>query len=163
MPESVGGRAEAGYRIFNAVAAVTPYAAVQAQNFHTPTYSETDYSGGSFGLTYDARNATDTRSELGTRFDRGILVNWNAVIALRGRLAWAHDWISDPNVMPTFQALPGASFIVQGATPAKSSALTSAGAELRLINGVSLLGKFDGEFAAHSQTYAGTGTVRYTW
>jgi len=139
------------------------YAAVQAQNFHTPTYSETDYSGGSFGLTYDARNATDTRSELGTRFDRGILVNWNAVIALRGRLAWAHDWISDPNVMPTFQALPGAGFIVQGATPAKNSALTSAGAELRLINGVSLLGKFDGEFAAHSQTYAGTGTVRYTW
>jgi hypothetical protein len=37
------------------------------------------------------------------------------------------------------------------------------GAELRLINGVSLLGKFDGEFAAHAQTYAGTGTVRYTW
>jgi outer membrane autotransporter protein len=161
--ESIGGRAEAGYRILNPVAAVTPYAAVQAQNFHTPTYSETDYSGGSFGLTYDARNATDTRSELGTRFDRGILVNWNAVIALRGRLAWAHDWISDPNVMPTFQALPGAGFIVQGATPAKNSALTSAGAELRLINGVSLLGKFDGEFAAHSQTYAGTGTVRYTW
>jgi uncharacterized protein with beta-barrel porin domain len=65
--------------------------------------------------------------------------------------------------MPTFQALPGAGFIVQGATPAKNSALTSAGAELRLINCVSLLGKFDGEFAAHSQTYAGTGTVRYTW
>ena len=65
--------------------------------------------------------------------------------------------------MPTFQALPGAGFIVQGATPAKNSALTSGGAELRLINGVSLLGKFDGEFAAHSQTYAGTGTVRYTW
>ena len=100
---------------------------MQAQNFHTPTYSETDYSGGSFGLTYNARNATDTRSELGTRFDRDILVNWNAVIALRGRLAWAHDWISDPNVMPAFQALPGASFIVQGATPAKNSALTSLG------------------------------------
>ena len=38
-----------------------------------------------------------------------------------------------------------------------------AGAELRLVNGVSLLGKFDGELASHSQTYAGTGTVRYTW
>jgi uncharacterized protein with beta-barrel porin domain len=58
---------------------------------------------------------------------------------------------------------PGARFIVNGATPAKNLALTSAGAELRLINGVSLLGKFDGEFAAHSQTYAGTGTVRYVW
>ena len=46
---------------------------------------------------------------------------------------------------------------------AKNSALTSAGAELRLINGVSLLGKFDGEFAAQSQTCAGTSTVRYVW
>jgi uncharacterized protein with beta-barrel porin domain len=48
-------------------------------------------------------------------------------------------------------------------TPAKNSALTSAGAELRLANGVSLLAKFDGEFAAHSSTYAGTGTIRRTW
>src|SRR6202048_4421779 len=71
--------------------------------------------------------------------------------------------VTDPSVMPVFEALPGASFIVNGATPAKNSALTSAGAELRLINGVSLLAKFDGEFAAHSQTYAGTGTVRYVW
>jgi hypothetical protein len=37
----------------------------------------------------------------------------------------------------------------------------SAGAELRLANGVVLLAKFDGEFASHSSTYAGTGTVRY--
>jgi hypothetical protein len=37
------------------------------------------------------------------------------------------------------------------------------GAELRLVNGVTLSGKFDGEFASHSSTYAGTGTVRYTW
>jgi outer membrane autotransporter protein len=161
--ESFGGRAEAGYRIPNAIAAITPYAAVQAQNFHTPTYSETDITGGGSGLTYASRNATDTRSELGARFDRPILVNWNAVLALRARIAWAHDWISDPSLMPTFEAVPGASFIVNGATPAKNSALTSAGAELRLINGFSLLGKFDGEFAAHSQTYAGTGTVRYVW
>jgi outer membrane autotransporter protein len=161
--ESFGGRAEAGYRVPGVIAAVTPYAAVQAQSFHTPSYSETDYSGGDFGLTYNANNASDTRSELGARFDRAILLNWNSVLALRAKLAWAHDWISDPNLLPTFEALPGAGFLVQGATPAKNSALTSAGAELRLINGVSLLGKFDGEFATRSQTYAGTGTVRYVW
>ena len=62
-----------------------------------------------------------------------------------------------------FQTLPGASFIVNGATPAKNSALVSEGAELRLANGVALLAKFDGKFASHSSTYAGTGTVRYTW
>jgi uncharacterized protein with beta-barrel porin domain len=46
---------------------------------------------------------------------------------------------------------------------AADSALVSAGTEYRLANGVTLIGKFDGEFAAHSSTYAGTGTVRYTW
>jgi hypothetical protein len=28
---------------------------------------------------------------------------------------------------------------------------------------LSLLAKFDGEFANGSQTYAGSGTLRYTW
>jgi uncharacterized protein with beta-barrel porin domain len=86
-----------------------------------------------------------------------------AVLALRGKVARAHDWITDPSLMPTFEALPGASFIVNGATPAKNSALTSAGAELRLANGLACLAKFDSELASHSSTYAGTGTVRYTW
>ena len=65
--------------------------------------------------------------------------------------------------MPLFQSLPGSSFIVNGATPAKDSALASAGAELRLANGITLLAKFDGDFASHSSTYAGTGTIRYSW
>jgi len=37
------------------------------------------------------------------------------------------------------------------------------GSELRLRNGWSLIGKFDGEFASRLQSYAGTGTVRYIW
>jgi outer membrane autotransporter protein len=161
--QSLGARVEGGYRLAAFFGGVTPYAAIQAQTFRTPSYSETDVNGGGFALAYNARNATDTRSELGARFDRVLAFNPSALLALRARLAWAHDWISDPTLAPVFQALPGASFIVNGAAPARDSALASAGAELRLANGVSLLGKFDGEFAAHSSTYAGTGTVRYTW
>jgi uncharacterized protein with beta-barrel porin domain len=71
--------------------------------------------------------------------------------------------VSDPTLAALFQTLPGASFIVNGATPAKDSALVSAGTELRLASGVTLLAKFDGEFASRSTTYAGTGTVRYAW
>ena len=85
------------------------------------------------------------------------------MLALRGRSHGHTTGSAIRTSCPMFEALPGASFLVQGATPAKNSALTSAGAELRLINGVSVLGKFDGEFATHSQTYAGTGTVRYVW
>jgi hypothetical protein len=47
------------------------------------------------------------------------------------RFPWAHDWVSPPT-LDVFQTLLGASFIVNGAAPAKNSAFTSAGAELRL-------------------------------
>jgi uncharacterized protein with beta-barrel porin domain len=109
------------------------------------------------------RQSFGSASALGGRFDRLLLLNPEAALTLRARVAWAHDWVSDPTLIAMFQTLPGASFIVNGATPAKNSALVSQGAELRLANGVVLLAKFDGEFASHSSTYAGTGTVRYTW
>jgi outer membrane autotransporter protein len=161
--QSFGGRLEGGYRLMTVYGGLTPYAAIQAQSFRTPSYSESDLNGGGFALAYNSRSATDTRSELGARFDRLLLLNPGAALTMRARVAWAHDWISDPTLAAVFQTLPGASFIVNGATPAKNSALTSAGAELRLANSVTLVGKFDGEFASRSSTYAGTGTVRYTW
>src|SRR5260221_7864282 len=40
-----------------------------------------------FALAFGSRDATDTRSELGTRFDRVLAVYTNAVLALRGRIA----------------------------------------------------------------------------
>jgi uncharacterized protein with beta-barrel porin domain len=161
--QSFGGRVEGGYRFAMPIAGVTPYAAVQVQSFHAPGYSETDVLGGGFGLAFAARSATDTRSELGSRFYKQMVVSPDAVLALRARAAWAHDWVSDPMLTASFQALPGASFIVNGAIPAKDSALTSVGAELRYRNGWSLMAKFDGELASRAQTYAGTGTVRYSW
>jgi uncharacterized protein with beta-barrel porin domain len=91
------------------------------------------------------------------------VVSPTAVLALRARLAWAHNWVSDHTLAAAFELLPGASFVVTGAVPAKDSALTTAGAELRLLNGVSLIGKFDGDFARLANTYAGTGVLRYLW
>jgi uncharacterized protein YhjY with autotransporter beta-barrel domain len=67
--QSFGGRVETGYRFGVPVVGVTPYAAVQAQSFRTPGYSEVDVNGGGFGLAYNSRTGTDTRSELGSRFD----------------------------------------------------------------------------------------------
>ena len=161
--QSYGGRLEGGYRFATPYAGITPYAAIQAQNFHTPGYTETGLIPSGFALAFNGRDATDTRSELGARFDRVLAIYTNAVLALRGRVAWAHDWVSDPTLTPLFQTLPGASFIVNGALPVKNSALASAGGELRLANGLTLLAKFDGEFASRSNTYAGTGAIRYRW
>src|SRR5690349_2903447 len=46
--QSFGGRIETGYRYGLASVGVTPYAAVQAQTFHTPAYNETDITAGGF-------------------------------------------------------------------------------------------------------------------
>src|SRR4029077_11581741 len=92
--QSFGGRVEGGYRVALYYGGITPYAAIQAQSFHTPGYTETDAIANGFALTFNGRDASDTRSELGTRFDRVLAVYSNAVLALRGRVAWAHDWVS---------------------------------------------------------------------
>jgi len=82
---------------------------------------------------------------------------------LRARLAWAHDWISNPTLNAVFESLPGAGFTVNGAAPAKDRALATLGADLQVAPNWKLSAKLDGEFASRSQTYAGTGTVRYSW
>jgi uncharacterized protein with beta-barrel porin domain len=165
--QSYAARLESGYRyavpITGVIAGVTPYAALQAQDFHTPSYSETDLTGGGFALGYNSMNATDTRSELGARFDNLQIVDGMPLV-LRGRLAWAHDWYTDATALnAVFETLPGSNFTVNGATAPKNSALTTAAAELHVNANWTAIAKFDGEFGSGSQTYGGTGTLRYNW
>src|ERR1051326_4844406 len=175
--QSYAGRLEGGYRFVLPAPSlpahasggglgnrfgVTPYAAVQVQDFHTPSYGETDLTSGGFGLSYSAMTGTDTRSELGSRFDDRTVFNSMPLI-LRARLAWAHDWVSNPALSAGFESLPGTGFTVNGAPIPHDSALTSAGAQLFFTANCSLFAKFDGAFAKGSQTYAGSGTLRYTW
>jgi uncharacterized protein with beta-barrel porin domain len=61
------------------------------------------------------------------------------------------------------QTLPGAGFTVNGAAIPHDSALTTVGAQWFITPCWTLLAKFDGEFGNGSQTYAGSGTLRYTW
>jgi autotransporter-associated beta strand protein len=161
--QSYGARLESGY-CFGVLPSlgVTPYAALQAQDFHTPGYSESDLSAGGFGLSYAAMNATDVRTELGSRFDDSTLVAGMPLI-LRSKIAWAHDFVGNPALSAAFESLPGSNFIVNGAAMPHDSALVSAGAELFLTQRWTLLAKFDGEFANGSQTYGGSGTLRYSW
>jgi uncharacterized protein with beta-barrel porin domain len=161
---SYGGRVETGYRIATDVVAVTPYAAVQAQAFHLPSYNETASLGtNNFALTYNSQTSTDTRTEVGTWLDRSFATPDDGVVVLRGRVAWAHDWASGQGVSAVFQSFTAPGFVVQGAATPSDSVLTSAGAELRLASGLTFGVKLDGNWVSRAQTYGGTGTLRYTW
>ncbi|MEO6842386.1 MAG: autotransporter domain-containing protein [Bradyrhizobium sp.] len=160
------GRLESGYRFVAPVAGgvgITPYAAAQFTSFELPAYAEGVLSGSSaFALAYGAKSVTDTRSELGLRTDKSYALT-DAILTLRDRLAWAHDYDPDRTVAATFQALPGASFAVNGAAQASDSALTTATVEVKYMNGWSVAATFEGEFSDVTRSYAGKGVVRYVW
>jgi uncharacterized protein with beta-barrel porin domain len=159
----LSGRVEGGYRIVTPAMGFTPYAAGQLVHVVLPSYAERAISGSStFALVYDAKHATMARTELGARADRAFALD-NSILTLRGRAAWAHDFNSDRSIAASFQTLPGASFIVNGAMPSHDALLTSASAELAWSNGVSVAATFDGEFSATTASYAGKGVLRYQW
>jgi uncharacterized protein with beta-barrel porin domain len=82
---------------------------------------------------------------------------------MRGRAAWAHDYTTDRNVAATFQSLPAATFVVNGAASAHDAARTTASAEMKFLSGLSLVATFEGEFSDVARSYAGKGIVRYQW
>jgi autotransporter-associated beta strand protein len=157
------GRVEGGYRYATPWAGITPYAAAQFTTISLPSYAEQVLAGaGNFALRYNARDVTDSRTELGLRADRSLAMQ-SGILTLRGRLAWAHDFNTDRSAGAVFQTLPGAFFVVNGAAPASDLALASAAAEMKWLNGWSTAATFDGEFANGYHSYAGKGVVRYAW
>jgi len=160
------GRVEGGYRFvapWVGGVGITPYAAGQFTTFDLPSYAEQALSGaGTFALAYGAKDVTDTRSELGIRTDKSFAVQ-GGILILRTRFGWAHDYDPDRSIAATFQSLPGASFVVNGAAQAADSALTTASAEMKWTSGWSVAGTFEGEFSSVTNSYAGKGVVRYQW
>jgi uncharacterized protein with beta-barrel porin domain len=148
------GRLEGGYRFVSPWIGVgiTPYAAGQFTTFDLPAYAEQAVIGSNqFALAYGAKSVTDPRSELGVRTDKSYAMP-DGVLTLRGRLAWAHDYNTDRAIGATFQSLPGASFVVNGAA-----------VEKKWLSGWSAAATFEGEFSSVTESYAGKGVVRYQW
>jgi uncharacterized protein with beta-barrel porin domain len=87
----------------------------------------------------------------------------HGIVTVRGRAAWAHDFNPDRSIAATFQTLPGASFVVNGAAQAHDAGLVTASAEKKWLNGWSAAATFEGEFSSNSSSYAGKAVARYQW
>src|SRR6201999_1148107 len=144
------GRLEGGYRLVSpwvGGVGITPYAAAQFPTFDLPAYAEQAVTGtNTFALDYGAKSVTDPRSELGLRGDKSFAMP-DGILTLRGGVAWAHDFNPDRSIGGTFQPPPGASFAVNGAAQASDSALVTASAEKKWLNGWSAAVTFEGEFS----------------
>ena len=69
------------------------------------------------------------------------------MLTLRGRAAWAHDFNPESAAAATFQTLPGASFVVNGAARHMMRRST-ASAEMKWLNGGPPAATFEGEFSS---------------
>jgi autotransporter-associated beta strand protein len=157
------GRLESGYRFTTSLAGLTPFAAGQFTTYDLPAYGERVRTGNAtFALNYDSKTVTEWRSELGLRADRSFAMAAGQ-LTLGGKLAWAHNFENERKLTATFQALPGASFEVNGAAMAEDAALTTVSLEMKWDNGLSAAAVFDGDFSGVSQAYAGWGLLRYQW
>ena len=94
--------------------ACTSVCCLPGADFHTPAYSDRTPPAASFGIVL-----------CGDECDRCAQRTWRSLrcadAALRlaahsgARAAWAHDFVNNPSLKPTFQSLPGGSFTVNGA------------------------------------------------
>jgi uncharacterized protein with beta-barrel porin domain len=156
-------RLEGGWRFAYGTSGITPYTAGQVTGFFLPGYAESLVAGvNTFALAYSGKDVTASRSELGLRGDTSFALA-DAVLTLRGRAAWAHNFNTDRSVSALFQTLPASGFTVFGASPARNSALVTASAETKWLNGFSVAATFEGEFSKVTASYAGKGVVRFQW
>ena len=143
----------------------TPYAAAQFTTFDLPAYAEQAHrlARNTFALAYNAKDVTDTRSELGLRTDKSFAMHGCDPDLARplspGRMISTPTATSRP---PSRRCRVQASSSTARRRRA-NSALTTASAEVKWINGWSAAATFEGEFSDVTRSYAGKGVVRYVW
>jgi outer membrane autotransporter protein len=159
-----GAQVEGGYWFGSDTTAAIPYAGVHAFSFRMPSYSETDVTGGGFGLAFARHVENEFRSELGMLFEHVMeFEKIDAKLEVYSRFAWVHDWFTDPTLLAFFETLPGPGFDVSGATPARDLARFGAGAELKLKERVIIEAEGNTEVAGRSHSYSGFGTMKVRW
>ena len=161
--DAFSGRLEGGWRLATAWGGLTPYAAGEATTYYLPDYAESARAGSNlFALNYQGDTVTAARSEFGLRADSSLPLAAGR-LTLGGKLAWAHNFDNERQVSAEFQALPGTSFVVNGAAIAEDAVLAGASVEMTWRNGFSLAAAFDGDFSGASQAYVGSVLLRYQW
>lgn len=156
-------RIEIGKRIAMENFAVTPFSAVEIAHLHTRPFVEQASGGvGLFALSFQSQGVSSMPTFIGlkteARLDMGgsILTPWVA-------LAWRHEWSANRSQTASLVALPGASFVVIGARPARDAAQVKGGVNLAFSQSVALFATFEGEFGTKNPVYAGKGGMKMAW
>ena len=154
-------RGEIGKRFFYGPTGVTPFAAVEYANLDADGFREQPVTGaGLLALRVAARTTESLPVFAGLRLDGFYSLSGGQVLRPFVQVAYVHEFDPTRNLNNGLLVLPNATFLVQGARPAKDGAQTKAGAEIALQPNVTLFATFDGEFSDRQTIYGGKGGLR---
>jgi outer membrane autotransporter protein len=163
----LSGRVEVGSKRVFGRFAVTPFAAVQFaelwQNGFTEANPVPAGAAGPLGLTYGSISVSSLPTFVGAQFDTRFAFSNGMALSPYTRLSWVHEFKPNRAINPTFIALPGAAFTVDGPRAASDAVRIDAGAKFAIRPNAWLFASFDGEFSSRSQSYAGKGGARISW
>ena len=161
--EEIRTRLEIGRRIASENFAVTPFTAIEIAHLHTKPFIEQAAGGvGMFALSFNGQGIASTPTFIGlkaeARLDLGgaILTPWVS-------LAWRHEWSTNRTQTATLNALPGASFVIIGARPARDAAQVKGGVNLAITQQIAIFATFEGEFGTKNPVYSGRGGMKVAW
>ena len=142
----------------------TPFVALEIAQLSTRGFNEYASNGVAnvYGLQSFGQTVADVPGFVGLRLDGATSFGGFAIRPVVS-VAYLHEFAPQRNLTNGFISLPGATFLVQGARPARNAAQTKLGAETSLGRNLSLFADFDGEFSGVAQVYGGKGGLRYVW
>ncbi len=115
----------AGYSFYTWWFYVTPLAALAAASFNQPSYNESLAGGSVAGgaRVVNSQTTTSVPLSLGFQLDRTFPVAEGWTLQPTLRTAWVHEFDTSRDLTAGFEAIPGPSFEVTGASAAANSAL----------------------------------------
>ena len=161
--QEVRTRLEIGRRIAHENFAVTPFSAIEIAHLSTSPFIERASGGiGLFTLAFNNQGISSTPTFLGLKAEAKLDLG-GALLTPWVSLAWRHEWSASRTQTASLTALPGASFVIIGAKPARDAAQVKAGFNLAVTQQVAIFATFEGEFGASNPVYAGKGGMKVGW
>ncbi|MEJ1934131.1 autotransporter domain-containing protein, partial [Nostoc sp. NIES-2111] len=158
------GQTELGYRIAWEAFTITPFAGLQATLMRQHAYTESaETAGGVAALAFKAQDAWSVPGQLGLQVERGFALDGGWSLTAQARAAWVHEFSTERKARPSFVALPGSSFTVDGIAPVEDFARLTGGVTLANDTGTSLFATLTSDLSKTARTYAVQGGLKVAW
>lgn len=164
--DQLGGRLEIGRSFDFGIAAVTPFAAIQAARLWQGAYTEASTAGaapGVLGLSYAAQSVTSLPTFLGAKFDGRVAFGNDMVWSPFVHAAWVHEFRPSRTITASLVTVPVSAFTIAGASAASDSARLDLGSRLALNRWWEVSARVTGEFSNLGQSYSGMGALKASW